>query len=123
MTIENIKQNLIRAGSSIDKSGLEETKLKEEVRPSAEKAVKNMLVLGKIANLNDIKVEEDDIVKGFEDMTKGTGYDTNEIRRYYEANNIMDSYRQTLLKEKTLNFLVENATVTEVDSIKKEGDE
>ena len=119
-TIENIKQNLIRAGSSIEKSGLDEVKLREEVRPSAEKGVKSMLILGEIASQNNLKIAEDDLTKGFEDMVKGMGYDAREIRRYYEANNLMDPYRQTLLKEKTLNFLIEHATVTEVDSIEVE---
>ncbi len=114
-SIENIKQNLIRAGSSIDKSGLDETKLKEEIRPAAEKSVKNMLILGEIAKQNNLSITEDDLTKGFEEMSRGIGHEPQEIRRYYEANNLMDAFRQTLLKEKTLKFLVENAKVTEVD--------
>lgn len=115
-TIENIRQNLIRAGASMEKSGLDEDKLREEVRPGAEKSVKGMIILGQIARLNNLTVDENDISKGFQEMSEGTGHDPREIRTYYEANHLMDAYRQTLLKEKTLNFLIENAIVHEVNS-------
>ena len=115
-SIENIRQNLIRAGSSMEKSGLDEEKLREEVRPGAGERVKGMLVLGEVAKLNNLSVEETDISKGFKEMAEGMGHDSLEIQKYYEANNLMDAFRQTLLKEKTLNFLVENAKVTIVNS-------
>lgn len=115
-TIEHIGQNLIRAGSSMEKSGLDQGKLREEVRPGAESRVKGMIILGHAASQNNLNVDEADISKGFEEMSQGTGHDPREIRSYYEANNLMDAYRQTLLKEKTLNFLVENAILKKVNS-------
>ena len=115
-SIENIRQNLIRAGSSLEKSGLDEARLREDMRPAAEKKVKGLLILGEIAKQNNLTVEESDITKGFEEVSRGTGHDPVELRKYYEANNLMDAFRQTLLKEKTLNFLVEHATVVECES-------
>jgi len=111
-SLESIKQNLIRAGSSLEKSGLEETKLKEEIRPSAEKRVKGMLILDEIARQNSLAVEEADLSESFDEMSKNMGPDSEAIRKYYEANNLMDALRQTLLKEKTLKYLVENAKIT-----------
>jgi len=121
-TLENIRQNLVRSGSSIEKAGLDKGKLIEEIRPKAEKSVKEMLVLGEISKQNNLRIDDKDLADGFEELSRGVGHSAQEMRRYYEASNLMDAFRQTLLKEKTLNFLMENATVKSVakDKIDKE---
>jgi trigger factor len=90
----------------------------EEIRPAAEKSVKQMFIIGEIANQKNITVEEADLAEGFRKMSKDYGADSSAIRQYYEANDLLDSYRQGLLREKTLNYLVENARVITVDSDK-----
>ena len=56
-------------------------------------------------------------------MAREAGYPAETVRNYYESNNLMDTFRQTLIKEKTLNYLVENANVKEVEpSENKEND-
>ena len=110
-TLENIRQNLVRSGSSIEKAGLDKGKLVEEIRPKAEKSVKEMLVLGEVSKQNNLKIDEKDLAEGFEELSRGMGHSPEEMRSYYESNSLMDAFRQTLLKEKTLNFLMENATV------------
>lgn len=114
--IDSVKQNLKRAGSDFEKSGLNETKLREEIRPISENKVKGILILGEIAKRNNLTVNEQDVMEGFKEMSKNTGHTPEALYKYYEANNIMESFRQTLLKEKTLNYLVENARVTEKDA-------
>jgi trigger factor len=113
-SLENVKQNLMRAGSSFEKSGMDEVKLREEIRPAAEKRIKGMLILGEIARKENLKVDEKDVEDSLKDMSEGMGADSETLRKYYEANNLMDSLRQSLLKEKTLKYLVENAKVSEV---------
>ena len=122
--IENIKQNLIRAGSNMEKAGLREEKLKQDFRPAAEKRVKNMLILGEIAEKDDINISESDLDEGYTEMAKSLGQDAEVLRQYYEANNLVDSYRGKLLEEKTLNYLVKSANILEVsaDEIQGEGE-
>jgi len=117
-TLENIKQNLIRSGSSLEKSGLDEEKLKGEIRPGAEKRVKGMLILAEIAHKNKLTVEEVELAENFKQMSEETGVDPDTIRKYYESHNLMDNIRQVILKEKTLKYLVENAKVKEVPADK-----
>jgi trigger factor len=117
-TFENIKQNLLRSGASLEKSGLDEKKLKEEIRPGAEKRVKGMLILAEIAHQNNLTVEEADLAENFKEMSKGAGVDPESIKKYYEAHNLMDGLRQILLKEKTLRYLMENAKITEIPADK-----
>ena len=114
-SIENVKQNMIRSGSSLEKAGLSEEKLKEDFRPVSEKRVKEMLILGEIAHENNMTVEEADLEKCFQDLAATTGQDPETLREYYKARNLLDSLREKLLEEKTLKYLVEDAKISEVD--------
>ena len=116
--VENIRQNISRSGSSLEQAGLDEAKLREELRPASEARVKRMLILGEVARLNDLEVTEEDVSQGFQELAAGIGQEAGIIRRYYEANNILDSYKEKLLEEKTLNFLLDGAKVSEVESDK-----
>jgi trigger factor len=120
--MESIRQNLLRSGSNMEKAGLNEEKLKEDLRPASEKRVKDMLVLGEIARGNDLDITEAELLAGFKELALSTGQDPEALRQYYEANNLRESFRQQLLEEKTLNYLVKGANITEVeaDKIKRE---
>ncbi|MCP4669165.1 MAG: trigger factor [Deltaproteobacteria bacterium] len=110
--VENVKQNLLRSGSNLEKAGLSEEKLREEFRASAEKRVKDLLILGRVAEQEGIQVDEKDLTKGFKELAERTGQDMEALRKYYEARNLVDSLREKLLEEKTLNYLVEHAKIS-----------
>ncbi|MFP3927810.1 MAG: trigger factor [Desulfobacteraceae bacterium] len=121
--VERVRQNLEGQGVSMEASGLEEGKLREELRPAAEYRVKRMLVLAQIANREDIRVTEEDISRTFLDLGARTGQEAAVLRKFYEENNMMDGLKDRLLEEKTLNYLVDNAKVKEVESVYKEPEE
>ncbi|MBW2030941.1 MAG: trigger factor [Deltaproteobacteria bacterium] len=114
--IQGLEQNLMRSGSSLEKAGLSLEKLREEFRPASEKRVKDMLILGEIANQNNLSVDEAEVADGFKDLAERTGQDVETIRRYYEVNRLFESFRQRLLEEKTLNYLVKGAIVKDVEA-------
>ncbi len=118
-SIENMRQSFYRSGASFEKLGLDLEKMKSELKPTAERNVKAALILGNIAGENDIDVDEKELSEGFAEMAEGSGHPVETVRKYYEANDLMETYRQTLIKEKTLKYLVENASVTEVEPEKK----
>ena len=115
--IQSIKQNLIRSGSSLVRAGLDEEKLKREIRPKSEIRVKEMLILSEVARQKALDISEKEISDGFARLAEGMGQDAVGIRKYYEANNLMGTFRQGLLEEKTLNYLVKCAIVKEIDAI------
>jgi trigger factor len=114
-SLENIKQRIVRSGASLEKAGFDEKKIREEIRPGAEKGVKQIFIIGEIAKQNNITVEDTDLDEGFRKMSKDFGTNMETIRQYYESNDLLDSFRQGLLREKTLNHLVENARIIETD--------
>ncbi len=115
--LENVKQNLMRSGSSIEKAGLSEEKIRDEFKPSAKNRVKELLILGEIAKQDNIQVGEEELTNSFKNIAVNTGQDMETIRKYYEGQNLVDSLKEKLLEEKTLNYLVENAKILEVDKI------
>ena len=113
--VENVKQNLIRSGSNLEKTGLSEEKLRKDFRPASEKRVKNLLILGEIAKKEKLAVNEEDMNQGFKDLAASTGQEAEILRKYYQAKNLMDALEEKLLEEKTLNYLVENAKISIID--------
>ena len=115
--IERIKQSLLRSGSNLEKAGLDEEKLREDLTPSSKKRVKEMLILGEIARKDDLTIDEAELSEGFREMSMGIGQEPEIIRKYYEANNLLESFRVKLLEEKTLNYLVENAKIIDTEKV------
>ena len=113
--IENIKQNFIRAGSSLEKSGLSEEKLRKDFRPASEKRTKEILILAHIAKEKGVSVDKEGLDDGFKELAANTGQDPQVLRKFYEAQDLIGSMEQKLIEEKTLNYLVEHANITEVE--------
>lgn len=117
-SLESIRQRMSSSGADLEKSGFDEARIREDIRPAAEKSVKNMFIIGEIADQNKITVDETDLTEGFNKMAGDFSASGEAIRQYYEANDLMDSYRNSLLREKTLNYLVDNARIIPVDADK-----
>jgi trigger factor len=115
--IANIKQTSLRTGTRFESAGISEEKLRKDLRIPSEQKVKEELVLGKIAEMEAIGVEEPDIRKGLQELAAQTGSDLAMLQQYYEKNNLMDQLRNQLLVEKILNHLVQGAKITEVEEI------
>jgi len=115
--VEQIKQSLLRSGSNLEKAGLDEGKLREDLAPTSKKRVKEMLILGEIAKKDDLTIDEAEMSEGFREMSKGIGQEPEIIRKYYEANNLLESFRVKLLEEKALNYLVESAKIIDAEKV------
>ncbi|OPX38082.1 MAG: hypothetical protein B1H13_11845 [Desulfobacteraceae bacterium 4484_190.3] len=70
-----------------------------------------MLILGEIANREDIGVNDEELAEGIAGIAQSMGQPVESIKQYYEARGLMDSLRETLMEEKTLNYLVEHAKI------------
>jgi len=120
--IETVKQNLARMGSNFAKAGLTEEKVREDFRPASEKRVKDLLILGEIARQNELNLTESEIDEGFADLAKGIGQDPKVVRQYYEAKGLSEGFKDRLLEEKTLNYLVKGAKIKEFKAARVDAD-
>jgi len=112
--IENIRQNLMMSGSDLQEQDIPEEDLRKRLRPSSEKRVKEMLILGAIARQEGIDLTEEEIREGFNKIARMTGQDVETVRKYYELRNKTGAFREQLMEEKTLNYLVAHAKISEI---------
>jgi trigger factor len=112
--VETVKQNLARMGSTLQKAGFKEEKLGEDLLPAARKRVKELLILGEIARQNELTINDLELNEGFSDLGKSLGQDPQALRQFYEARQLLGSFREKLLEEKTLNYLVNGAKITPI---------
>jgi trigger factor len=122
-SIATIKQNFLIRGAKFESAGISEEKMREDFRKGSEEKVKEDLVLSKIADLENISIEEHEIREGFQRLAAQTGRDLATLQRYYEENNLLDSFRNQLLVEKVLNHCVQRAKITKVKEIPRESSE
>jgi len=114
--VESVKQNLQRMGTSLQKAGLSEEKIRQDFLEPSRKRVKDLLILGEVARQHDLTIDEIELNEGFKKLAEGMGQEPSVVRRYYEARGMMESFRERLLEEKTLNFLAKGAKITEVEA-------
>ena len=114
-SLRRINDNLERSGSSLEKAGITEAGLRKEFRPASEKRVREMLILDCIAKQDKIDIDDDDLEKGYGKLAEGMGQDVETVKKYYEARGQLDALKEELLKEKTLNYLVDHANISEME--------
>jgi len=110
-----LNDNLERSGSSLEKAGISEAGLRKEFRPASEKRVREMLILDRIAKQDQIDIDDDDLEEGYGKLAESMGQDIETIKKYYEARGQVDALKEELMKEKTLNYLVDHANISEVE--------
>lgn len=126
MLVKELEQNLKRQGLSLEATGMNRDALAGQYKDSAEKRVKGDFILKKIAEKEEIKLEEDDINQGFNRIAEKYGMPVEEIKKYFQKRDDLLPFMNELLSEKIVNFLRENAdikTVAPEDSEKKASDD
>ncbi|MDD4876183.1 MAG: trigger factor [Dehalococcoidales bacterium] len=87
-----------------------EQELRQELHPLATKRVTQSLMLGKIAEGENIKVDETEIDTEINDAVERTNEDKEKLKDYLNAPQARNSIRQSLLTQKTIQKLVDIAS-------------
>ena len=94
--------------------GMDADAFEAETVAAAEESAKQALVCLKIAADENITVTDDEVDAAIEENYEGYGYASVEE---FKAALDMEEYRDSLLLNKIVDFLVENATITEVSEL------
>jgi trigger factor len=105
-----IEQDLNRQGMDWEKAGLEPARLMEKFRPAAEKMVRKGLLLEKIATLESLSIPPEEVDQELQRIADRVNQSLNLVKEVYGKNNLLEGLSQQLLEEKTLNFLMAQAT-------------
>ncbi|GAG16949.1 unnamed protein product, partial [marine sediment metagenome] len=113
--IEEALTRMRYSGLDPKRVGIEETKLKEKYRPSAERKVKSTLILEKIAKQENIKVNEQEIEKRTEEIALSTGQTKKDLRDFFnKERSHLAGLREEIRLKKALELIVKEARVKEV---------
>ena len=99
--------------------GMTQDEFKEQIQPVAEEALGEEMTLLAIAKEENIEVSDEEYQDGLARYAEAQGLDDpSKLEEAYGENYI----RNSLLQEKVLNFLYENATIEEVKETEAESD-
>ena len=99
-------------GRGLNIAGLDPEKMLERVHEVAEKQTRVNLILDKIAVLEGLTVTDEDLEAGYQRIADQSGDSPQMVKKIYQERQIVDDLRSQIRAEKTVEFLIEKADVT-----------
>jgi trigger factor len=109
--VEHARERLRRQGVDPDGVQWDYQKLIGELRPGAEQAVRRALLLEAIADKEAIQVPDAEVDAEVDKIAAATQRPTPAVRRMMEKSGDLESLRHGLRERKTLDFLIERASI------------
>jgi len=92
-------------------AGLDQEKLRETVKPMAERQVRVGLLLERIAAQENLTVDDAELDSHLERLAAQTGRPLSQVRQFYQEHDLLGALRRQLRDEKTLKLLLNKATI------------
>jgi len=108
--VKQTEENLKRAGMTLESAGISLEDMIEQNKPVAEKRVRGDFLLKKIAEVEEIKLSDEDIEEGYQRIADEYNMSLDEVKSYFKRREEILPFVNELLNEKILTFLRDNAT-------------
>ncbi|MEN8136277.1 MAG: trigger factor, partial [Thermodesulfobacteriota bacterium] len=112
--IKEMEDNLTNQNMTLESAGLNRDELVEQYKDTATKRVKGDFILKKIAEVESIKLDDEDIENGFKRIGERYNMPVDEVKKYFANRDDLLPFMNELLSEKIINFLRDNAKVKKV---------
>ncbi|MCL2458644.1 MAG: trigger factor [Desulfobulbus sp.] len=112
--LKQTEENLKRSGLSFESAGIKLDDLVEKNREVAVNRVKGDFLLKKIAEVEEIKIADEDIQRGYQRIADQYRMTLDEVKKYFKRREEILPFMNELHNEKVLNFLREQAKFIEV---------
>jgi trigger factor len=109
--VSDTRLRLAAQGVDFKNLGVSEEKLQEDYKSMAQKQVKTFLLLEKIAGQEGIAVTDDEADDRLREMSERMHQKFDVVKRYYEKNGLLPDVKAGIIRDKTLNFLLEKANI------------
>jgi trigger factor len=109
--VEHTRERLRRQGVDPDGIQWDYPKIVGELRPAAEKGVRRALLLEAIAEQESIAPTEDELDAEVDKFAKASQRPAPAVRRMMEKSGDLDALRHGLREKKTLDMLIEHASI------------
>ena len=103
--IEHVREQMRRQGMDPSLVPWDYQKMLEDMRPSAEKAVKRALLIEAIAQKENIQASDEDLEKKIDELAKEANQAVAVVRKYFKGPQERQGLSLRLREEKTIEFL------------------
>lgn len=97
----------------LETNGQTREEFEAQVANNASARIRNSLVLSEVARQEELKLEEEEVEQALEAEATRRRASVAALKAFLEKNQQMDRFRDQALTEKILNFLKDQATITE----------
>ncbi len=119
--IKNTEKSLEQQGMNLESAGINRDELAEQSQETAEKRVRGDFILKKIAEVEDIKVKDEDMDRAFKRIGDQYNMTVDKVKEFFQSRDDLLPFMNEILNEKILTFLRDNVKfVDEVPADKKE---
>jgi len=94
----------------LNATNLTEEKLRDSLRPMVKKQIARLIVLDEIARIEKIEIDESEVDNHINEMVKSEEGEGEKIRQFLQLPHMKESMRETLRRNKTVDWLVKIAT-------------
>ncbi len=118
--IKNTEKSLEQQGMNLESAGVNRDELAEQSKETAEKRVRGDFILKKIAEVEEIKVKDEDLDRAFQRIGDQYNMPLAQVKEFFQSRDDLLPFMNEILNEKILTFLRENATFVEAAPVVKE---
>ncbi|NQS99690.1 MAG: hypothetical protein HQ595_01285 [Candidatus Omnitrophica bacterium] len=111
--LRQLKINAILRGEKKEQVEAKESQLREQAKNEAIQRVRLSFVLDKIAELESVQVEENELQVRIAEISQRLGKSEDETRAYLDKENLMPGLEAELKNRKTIQLLLTEANVVE----------
>ncbi|MDP8213963.1 MAG: trigger factor [Candidatus Euphemobacter frigidus] len=117
-TLDSLTEQYLRAASPPGAKDTGEEELKRKARERAEADLRLIFMLAEIARREKIEVDPRAVAEEIAVMARQKGVSPEEYRKELEKNRQVDAVRDRILRQRTIDFLIEHAKIKETGAIK-----
>ena len=109
--VERMREHMRRQGVDPDRVPWDYKKMAEELKPAAARAVRRALLIEAIAEKEGLQPSEADVEAEVERLARSSQRPAPAVRSMLERSGDLERLRISLMEQRTLDFLIERATI------------
>jgi len=87
--------------------------IRADFEKKAAERIKSDIILARIAEIEGIKLEDDDVHNRMKKIAEETKRPFDEVKGIYEKYDFIEGMKISIVQQKTMDFLMENANIKE----------
>ncbi|MEJ2137103.1 MAG: trigger factor [Desulfofustis sp.] len=118
--IKQTEEQLEKSGMNLEAAGLNREELAKNNEPIAIQRVTGDFILKKIAEVEEIKVKDEDLDRAFKRIGDQYSMPVDRVKEFFKSRDDLLPLMNEVLNEKILNFLKQEATLVQPETTEKE---